>query len=741
MMSAQQASNPQLDWALYYASLGWSVVPSHRVVRLEGGQTACTCEKGTACISKGKHPAVGWVQFQETRADENCLRSWFTGKYKGFGVGIITGRVSGIFVIDVDEAPGKDGPETLRNLQIIHDDLPITVTAKTGGGGRHFLFKHPGGDAWITTARNVLGPGVDVRGDGGFIVAAPSLHESNRLYLWDENAHPRTTEISDSPAWLIEIATGAPPIPGQTAPSTGHGEIIRDAWGKIIDGRERYMIGVVCGVIATKLRETGTLPNADDVFSDAWPTYERAAKARGASLEADGRGETLMRDRIKHFLRRAATGKWKVSAEPRPFSPGAAEQAERIDPETGEILPPDFPATPLSALNLNVGPRRWLYGRELVRGYVSVLGSPGGVGKTAYTLAVGFSVALGRSLLAPAGAAVGAQPPASMKVHKTGPVWFYNLEDPNEEMERRVKAVLIHHKIDPGPLGDQVFVDSGRDRPLIIAARSKQGDLIATPIVPALVSELKRRGIRLLVVDPFVQSHGAEENRNDEMNLVMALWGSVAHQADCSVWLVHHFRKGGQSGDGEAFRGAGAIQGAARVMSTLGAMTRDEASKLGVDEEQRRQYIRLDNAKSNMAPPPNHAQWFKLVGISLDNADDEYPEGDWVQSVELWCPPSPWDGMPWSIITDILDKITKGPEPDERYTLAKQAKERWAGRVIVETAGRTEGQASSILKAWVENGVLEEGEYMSASKKKQVACVSVNQAKVSEMRRAEMGGE
>ena len=306
----------------HYASLGWSVVPVHRVIRGSDGVISCSCPAGDACSSKGKHPAVAWTQYQKAAASVEQIRAWFEGPFATYGVGIVTGAVSGFNVVDVDEGPGKAGTETINDLQFLNGDLPHTPVARTGGGGRHVFLLHPR-DVWVATGRNVLGPGVDVRGDGGFIVAAPSLHESGRFYLWDESAHPHVTPIAAAPGWLIEMAEAPPPdAHGARAPPTGSGEIIRDAWAKVIDGRERFMVGIVCGVIATMTRETGALPAPEAVVAEAWPTYERGVKARGASLEADGRGIGLMRQRVTHFLRRAEQGKWKLKAETKPEPEG-----------------------------------------------------------------------------------------------------------------------------------------------------------------------------------------------------------------------------------------------------------------------------------------------------------------------------------------------------------------------------------------------------------------------------------
>lgn len=413
-----------------------------------------------------------------------------------------------------------------------------------------------------------------------------------------------------------------------------------------------------------------------------------------------------------------------------PFEKGAPHEAE----EAGQEAPTEeFEATPLSALDLDhIPPRQWIYGRELVRGFVSVLASPGGVGKTAYSMTVGTSVAWGKPLLSPTN--IG-KVSADCTVHKQGKIWFYNLEDPMEEMRRRIKAIIQHHEVPLIEVANNIFIDSGRDRSLIIAIRAKSGDLIASPIVELLVKELKRRKIDVLVVDPFVQSHSAEENRNEEMNLVMSLWGRVANEAGCAVWLVHHFRKGGKGGDGESVRGAGAIQGAARSMFTLSGMSTEEADKLGVKDDERWQYIRHDNAKQNMAPPAGHAVWMRLANVPLNNATADYPLGDFVQAVEPWTPTSAWSGLPWDIIERILTAVEQGPSPGEFYAGAKQARDRWVGHVLVEIAHLTEGQALSIIKTWRENGVLEDAQYLSpAQKGGKTGCVRINGIKVFEMR-------
>jgi hypothetical protein len=171
-------------------------------------------------------------------------------------------------------------------------------------------------------------------------------------------------------------------------------------------------------------------------------------------------------------------------------------------------------------------------------------------------------------------------------------------------------------------------------------------------------------------------------------------------------------------------------------MFTISAMEQEEASKLGVADDERWQYIRHDNAKQNMAPPAGNASWFRLASVGLDNGTDDYPDGDFVQAVESWTPPSPWGDMVWGLIERILTQLEQGPEPGEFYALGKQSKDRWAGKVIVEEACKTDGQATAILKAWKESGLIEDGQYASPRQKGgTTGCVRVNQAKFHEMKR------
>lgn len=192
-----------LDAALSYLARGWCVLPGHWMTPL-----GCSCRQPD-CSRPGKHPRVKWLEFQDRKPTEDEVRFWWR-KWPNANPIIITGRISGIVAIDVD--PRHGGDEAWREWTR-RNPVPATVTSLTGGGGQHYLYNWPGQD--VRPATNILSPGyapdgktklesgVDFRGDGSYILAPPSTHESGRLYAWDSEAHPDDMPIADMPKMLL----------------------------------------------------------------------------------------------------------------------------------------------------------------------------------------------------------------------------------------------------------------------------------------------------------------------------------------------------------------------------------------------------------------------------------------------------------------------------------------------------------------------------------------------------------
>lgn len=540
-MSQSIKETPQITNALYYARLGWSVVPAHRVIRNTSGATICSCPQGADCVSKGKHPAVPWVTFQKIPATEAQIMAWFNGPFADYGVGVITGAVSGIFVIDSDQGQGKPGAESLNDIQMINGDLPYTVQAKTGGGGVHYVFKHPGNGTLITTAKNVLGAGVDVRGDGGFIVTAPSIHESGRHYIWDDAANPRTTRIVDAPAWVIDLARGDASSSGQRGKATGSGEIIRDAWGNVVDGRERHMVSIVCGVIASQLRITGVLPTAEAVVEEAWPSYERTTKARGASLDADGRGLVLMRHRAGHMLRRASSGKWKVSANPSEKEEDAPGSEWTSSPDNADKRgsPDIFETLDIAGL-LALPPVEWLIAGLLTTDGFSVVYGPPGSLKTFLVLDQCLHICANR--------------PWHGRAVRSGKV-LYVAGEGVRGIARRIKAWCLRYEVDPSELPFR----------LLAASINLSQPEVVKKLIRTAVAQMEEDGecVALVVIDTVARSiPGLDENSAQEMGTFVSAVEKIKLGIGSHLLGVHHSGKDETRGA----RGSNALLGAVDTM-------------------------------------------------------------------------------------------------------------------------------------------------------------------------------
>ena len=342
-------------------------------------------------------------------------------------------------------------------------------------------------------------------------------------------------------------------------------------------------------------------------------------------------------------------------------------------------------------------PRRWLLGNQFCRKFLSGLVAPGSTGKSALRLAQCLSLATGRPL-------------TGQHVFKRCRVLLVCLEDDEEEMQRRVAAARLHHGVSLADVKGWLFYATPKGIKLAeIRNGSRQIGILETK----LRASIKRRRPDLVVLDPYVKLHALEENDNGAMDFVCDLLVTLAIEYDIAVDAPHHTKKGSlMPGDADAGRGASAMRDAGRLVYTLTVMSEEEAKAFGINPEERASYIRLDKGKVNLAPPARNATWFKLVGVPLGNGNDEYPNGDEVQTVEPWDPPKLWDGLASATLNAALTDIDNGTPNGQRYSSAPRAATRAAWPVIQKHCpDRTEGQCREIIRTWVSNGVLYEADY------------------------------
>ncbi len=193
-------SRPKLGKAAeWYGAKGYPVFPLHSA---DGGRCSCG---NAACEAPGKHPRI--MQWPESATTaEAFIKAWWR-RWPEANIGLVTGAPSRLVVLDVD--PRHGGQVSLDELESAYGSLPVAPEAETGGGGRHVFFKHP--EFHVPNSAGTLGAGLDVRGDGGYIVAPPSIHASGRPYAWEGSHHLAHVEPAPLPTWLVERLTSTQP--------------------------------------------------------------------------------------------------------------------------------------------------------------------------------------------------------------------------------------------------------------------------------------------------------------------------------------------------------------------------------------------------------------------------------------------------------------------------------------------------------------------------------------------------
>lgn len=172
-----------------YSALGFSLFPVHT---LEDGKCSCG---NASCGSVAKHPLTANGVHDATK-DVHKLRYYFGGERHVANIGLATGDVSGVWVLDVDDA------EALSVLEKDHGTLPKTWTVETGGGKRHYYFRFNEECKALKNTVKMQGA-IDVRATGGYVILPPSIHASGNRYRW--LVSPDETKVADAPSWLINL--------------------------------------------------------------------------------------------------------------------------------------------------------------------------------------------------------------------------------------------------------------------------------------------------------------------------------------------------------------------------------------------------------------------------------------------------------------------------------------------------------------------------------------------------------
>lgn len=693
-----------IEVAYDYNSRDWPVFPCRA-----GEEETVDPHTGEIKVLKVKTPYTA-NGFKSATKIPRIIDRWWADNPDAM-TGVPTGAPIGAWVLDIDRKTAPDGTpingfEALADLEAEHGALPDTLKAATPSGGTHFYFRHAG----AVRNRAELGVGIDVRGDGGYVIAPGSETRSGERYEWLNPGTP----IADAPQWLLDLVLKHEPPP-------------RDVVAPRVSSNDKY----VDAAVQYELDHLASTPMGGGRNTE----LNKSAFALGTFVGAGALAEHEAREMLRDVARQWGRD-WRLCCQTIERGLKAGQQSPRTVPEPAyqpdndntrlvdvkrmienglakakarEEAPdepeeePAFRATPFKWIDPATLPRReFAFGTHYIRKYVSVTVSPGGLGKTSNSIVEALAMASGKAL-------TGTKPPERLRV------WLFNAEDPRDEMERRIMAACIHYKLRPEDIEGYLFLDSGREQELVIMREDKKAGIVVNePVVESVVSQIERNRIDVTIVDPFVSTHSVNENDNGAIDKVAKLWAQIADRTNSAVDVVHHLRKmADREASVEDARGAGSLIGAARAVRILNRMSEDQATKAGLEPQDRFSYFWIHNGKANLSPMTSAQHWRKLESVPLGNGRGLTKPQDHVGVVTEWHWPS--KEAIAEAVPDEVRKLVVARLGNQEHRESAQSAE-WAGYVVAEAMGlpletnkamsAEKRRVKAVLDAWIDAGIL-----------------------------------
>ena len=339
-------------------------------------------------------------------------------------------------------------------------------------------------------------------------------------------------------------------------------------------------------------------------------------------------------------------------------------------------------------------PRSFVVPFRMMRGHVTMTAAAPGVGKSTIAIEEAVSLAIGDDFL-------------GLGIDQQRRVGVINNEETRDEIERRIEATCQAFGIQFADIADRLFVHSGVDDEKFLISRDIDGDVVHTPHKQTLREMVGDLDLDVVVVDPFVQSHAVSESSNEAISQVMVgLREPLTAGRGAALHLVHHNRKpmagnSHQAGDLYAARGASSMQGEAHFVFTLADMDNDSQRAFGIDDDAKGRYVRLDDAKSKMAPPSG-AKWFQRHGEAMRRSNGDIEE---IGILKPWQPPDFRLDITETQRNEILKYVHESWSRGQ--PLAQQARGRkFAELVPQKFPYATRAHARELLNEWLRDGVV-----------------------------------
>ncbi len=566
---------------------------------------------------QSKRPAMAWQEFQGRRPTPEEVARW--AQWPQANAGIATGAISGVIVLDTDSDEAE--------AEVHRRGIPSTPAVKTAKG-RHYYFRHPGGKVSNFAGRL---PGCDLRGDGGYVVAAGSVHETGVVYEWETS--PDSVPFAALPPWLVDLIS-APAAPSAAPAPHAPNAYAEAALDKELASLRRASEGARNNSLNTAAYNLGQLVGAGALGRGQVETLLLAV-AKSIGLDEREAAAT-----VKSGLDGGIAAPRRMP-EPdhrhrRPPDAGAGPRdTDRRSPSQGGAVTnlaeerhkrrQEQPQTSLQHIDpitwdgQDIPPRQWVVEDWIPSKTVTALYGDGGLGKSLVAQQLLTAAALGRGWL-------------GLPVKPCRAMGFF-CEDPTDELHRRQADINRLYEASMVDLEDvRLFSRPAEDNLLMMFDADGRGK--TTPLYGQLLNAAKDFGAQILVIDTAADVFGGNENVRNQVRQFIAALTHIAMEIDGAVLLCAHPSVSGMS-SGSGFAGSTAWSNSVRSRLYLERPAQEEGAPQNPNERV------LSRKKANYAASgdvlpltweagilkPLHPQGGMVAAIDRNSAEAAFLEG------------------------------------------------------------------------------------------------------------------
>ncbi len=452
----------QVEEALTLLGHGWSVIP---------------------CRARSKFPLEEWEVYKDRLPTEVEVRRWWE-KHPNANAAIVCGKVSGLVVVDIDVDKGG----RIEDIEEATDRI-----SRTGGGGWHLFYKHPGG---LVGNRVGVRPGIDIRGDGGYVIAPPSVHESGKAYTWMSEG-----DMGPCPEWVTST-NGDEHVP------SGEQWLTSMLERGVAEGGRNDALARLTGYFASK-----AIP--DDVV---YSTMTEWAKTHLHPPLSEHEVDTTIRSVCKTENAKVARRTSRIMV---------------VDDDTGKTVERPF-ALSLREFGLRYGSEEitWLCKGWLPSRTIAMMAAPPESMKSWLLLDLAVSVASGKPFL------------GAVETMETGPVLLVQQEDSHAQVAERLATIILGKYGCPKATGDSS--PALPDPPIVIHPWRELRFEKGSTSVGDLEEAIKKYRPRLVIIDPLYSAISTEEYGRGAIEYLKVLKG-WRDKYRVAFILAHHTKKSADS--------------------------------------------------------------------------------------------------------------------------------------------------------------------------------------------------